>query len=43
MAIAFNLKVYKHKFMNTIEAKKEVPIKDTIENTWKWRDLVMFY
>ncbi len=43
VTIVFNIKVYGHKFMNTIEATKEVPTRDTIENKWKWRDLVMFY
>ncbi len=26
-----------------LRPQKEVTIRDTIENTWKWRDLVMIY
>ncbi len=45
MIVSPNLNIYEHRFINTstIETTKEVPIKDTIENTWKWRDLVMNY
>ncbi len=40
-----NLNVYEHRFISTstIETTKEVLIRDTIDNTWKWSDLVMIY
>ncbi len=41
-----NVNIYEHRFINAIvllRAQNEVPIRDTMETTWKWRDLVMIY
>ncbi len=41
-----NLNIYEHRFINTstiVTIYKEVSTRNTIENTWKWRDLVMIY
>ncbi len=39
-----NLNIYELRLINTsTRPQKEIPIRDTIENTWKWRDLIIIY
>ncbi len=40
-----NVDVYEHRFINTstIDTTKRGPVRDTIDNNWKWKDPVVIY